>query len=376
MMKIGFAGRWDPRDKNSWSGTYYYSYQQLQKQYEVDVLLFKWTWLVRERLMLRRQFHKRIEGKNTAVEFLKAYAKYFSRQVENELKKKKFDLLFAPAAPQLIAYLQTPVPVVFLTDATFQQIQGYYQAWQNFAPSNISEGIEVDKKAFQQAAHNLLASEWCKSSAINDYGISEKKISVVPLGANLDHPPLFVEEKKREGVCRLLFLGVEWERKGGPLALETFRQLRKMGLHASLHIIGCTPPVDVSDKGITVIPYLNKNIPAEQEQLNAILQQTHFLLLPTRAECAGVVFCEASAYGIPSIATDTGGVKTYVRDGVNGYALPMNANGEVYAKEIYTLFENFDDYRSLSYTSRKLFEDELNWERWRERFTTIAQTLV
>lgn len=375
-MKIGFAGRWDPLDKNSWSGTYYYSYRQLQKEYEVDVLLFRWNWLLREQLLLRRQFHKRLEGKKTAVEFLKTYAKYFSKELDRELCKRKVELLFVPAAPQLIAYLQTPVPVIFLTDATFQQIQGYYQAWQNFAPSNIREGIEVDKRAFQRASYNLLASEWCKSSAIKDYGIPEKKISVVPFGANLDQPPLFAEEKKKENTCRLLFLGVEWERKGGPLALEAFRQLRRMGLSASLHIIGCTPPVDVCDEGITVIPYLNKNIPAEQERLNAILRQTHFLLLPTRAECAGVVFCEASAYGIPSLTTDTGGVTTYVRNGVNGYALPMEANGNAYAQKMYTLFNDFDNYRSLSYTSRQLFEEELNWERWREKFKAITQTLV
>src|SRR5689334_2513504 len=173
-MKIGFAGRWDPRDKNSWSGTYYYTYQQLQKQNEVSVFLFKWTWLVRERLMLRRQFHKRMEGKNTAVEFLKGYAKFFSRQLEAELRKTKVDLLFVPAAPQLIAYLNAPVPVVFLTDATFRQIQGYYHAWQNFAPSNIKEGIEVDSKAFARATHCMLASDWCRQSAINDYGISRE----------------------------------------------------------------------------------------------------------------------------------------------------------------------------------------------------------
>ena len=34
-MKVGFAGRWDPRDKRSWSGTYYYTYQEIKKHYEV-----------------------------------------------------------------------------------------------------------------------------------------------------------------------------------------------------------------------------------------------------------------------------------------------------------------------------------------------------
>ncbi|RYZ54054.1 MAG: hypothetical protein EOO14_14715, partial [Chitinophagaceae bacterium] len=166
-MKIGFAGRWDPRDKSAWSGTYYYTYQQLQKKHDVSIFLFRWTWLVREQLMLRRQFHKRLQGKHTSVEFLKSYAAYFSRQLENELKKNKVDLLYAPAAPQLIAFLKTQAPIIFMTDATFKQIQGYYGSWQNIAPSNIREGIEVDSRAFHNAAHSLVASDWCRQSAIS-----------------------------------------------------------------------------------------------------------------------------------------------------------------------------------------------------------------
>lgn len=375
-MKIGFAGRWDPRDKNAWSGTYYYTYHQLQKKHDVSIFLFRWTWLVREKMMLRRQYHKRLQNKKTSVEFLKSYAAYFSRQLENELKKTKVDLLYAPAAPQLIAYLKTPVPVIFMTDATFQQIQGYYDAWQNIAPSNISEGIEVDSRAFHNAAHAMVASDWCRQSAIRDYGVDPNKISVVPLGANLDHPPATAPEKENTGICRLLFLGVEWERKGGPIALEAFRQLRRLGVNAHLHIVGCRPLADVSDDGITVIPFLDKNKPEEQRQMVSILEQTHFLLLPTRAECAGVVFCEAAAYGIPSITTATGGVPTYVRDGINGYAMPYEANGAAYAEKIYSLFSDFDAYQALSDSSRKLYEDELNWDRWGERFLDIAQKVV
>jgi glycosyltransferase involved in cell wall biosynthesis len=375
-MKIGFAGRWDPLDKNSWSGIYNYSYQQLQKKHDVSIFLFRWTWLVRERLMLRRQFHKRLQGKNTSVEFLKSYAAFFSRQLENELKKSKVDLLYAPVAPQLIAYLKSPVPVIFMTDATFKQIQGYYGSWQNIAPANIREGIDVDSHAFHKAAHSMVASDWCRNSAINEYGIDESKVSVVLLGANLDCPPAAAPEKETNGICRLLFLGVEWERKGGPIALETFRQLRRMGVNAHLHIIGCQPLADVSDKGITVIPFLDKNKPEEQRQLVSILQQTHFLLLPTRAECAGVVFCEAAAYGIPSIATATGGVQNYVRDGINGYAMPYQDTGTAYAEKIYSLFNDSNGYQTLSRSSRKLFEDELNWDRWGEKFMDIARRVV
>lgn len=221
----------------------------------------------------------------------------------------------------------------------------------------------------------MLASDWCKQSAINDYGLSEEKISVVPLGANLDLIPAMEELNVDGNNCRLLLLAVEWQRKGGAIALETFYQLKKKGINATLHIIGCVPPVAINDTSVTVIPYLNKNKPDEFQQLHQILLQTDYLLLPTRAEAAGVVFCEASAYGIPTITTNTGGVTTYVRYGMNGFSLPPDAGAELYAEKIASLYNDITAYKSLCKSSRELYEQDLNWNAWGKQFQQIASSL-
>lgn len=375
-MKIGFAGRWSPLNKKSWSGTYYYSYQQLQKYATTEIFEFPFPSLLKNYLI---QFYKNPNkwflGKNTAVEFLKPYAKHYSRQLEKALLKHKVDLLFVPAAPQLIAYLDASLPIVFLTDATFQQIQGYYDTWQNFASSNIKQGVELDRRAFEKATHCMLASDWCRNSAIRDYKLTEQKISVAPLGANLDYIPAATEINYERSGCNLLFLGVEWKRKGGDIALQAFRVLKQNRIDVSLHIIGCTPPETVSEKGITVIPFLDKNKPADREQLHRILLSTDFLLLPTRAEAAGVVFCEASAYGIPSISTRTGGVPTYVRDHINGLLLPEAADGFGYADEILKLYANTRKMSELRKSSRSFYETSLNWDVWGNSFNNIIQKI-
>ncbi len=375
-LKIGFAGRWDPRDKKSWSGTYYYSYQQLQAFADVEIIHLTYPKWLREYLIsFYKNPQKWFYHRKTAVEFLKPYATYFSKQLEKEMIKRKVDLLYMPAAPQLLAYTELQVPTIFMTDATFFQIQGYYDTWQNFSPSNIRQGIELDQLAFQKATHCMLASKWCKQSAITDYGLSEEKISVVPLGANLDLIPEPGDLNFDRNSCRLLFLAVEWERKGGAIALETFYQLRQKGINATLHIIGCVPAVAINDAAITVIPYLNKNNPEEFQRLHQILLQTDYLLLPTRAEAAGVVFCEASAYGIPSITTNTGGVSTYVRDGVNGFALDLGAGAEAYVEKILSLYQDLASYKSLCISGRELYEQELNWNAWGQQFQQISSSL-
>lgn len=375
-MKIGFAGRWSPLEKNAWSGTYFYAYQAIKKNFDVQYFHYKWPWYIREQLILHKQFQK-LHNRKVAVEFLQGYARWFSKQLEKELRIMKPDILFVPGAPQLIAYCKTSVPIIYMADATFQQLQGYYDSFSNLAPYNIQQGIELDRNAFDNAAHCMLASDWAKQSAVNDYHIHEKKITVQPLGGNLDIIPAVSELKKEKNkICRLLFLGVEWERKGGQIALDTFYALQNKGMQVQLKIIGCQPPLHIKDKNVTVIPFLNKNIKEEAQQLYNILLQTDFLLLPTRAECAGVVFCEAGAFGIPSITTDTGGVRTYVQNGINGFTLPLSSGAGAYAEKILDLYTNDDSYRLLCANSRNEFETRLNWDAWGKSFCQIAEDLL
>ena len=374
-MKIGFAARYDPTDKKTWSGTSYFTLQQLKKYGEVNIFQYKLPKLLQEWLTTQKSINRRWFKKQTAVEFLKAYAKYFSKQLTNDLKKRPVDVLFVSASPQLIAYIETDIPVVYMTDATFQQIQGYYSYFSNLADYNRRQGVDLDKRAFQKASHCMLASDWNKNSAVIDYGIDASKISVVPCGANLDIIPAIHQiNLTATGNCNLLFLGVEWDRKGGDIALETFRHLKQNGINPRLHIIGCVPPHDLSgEQGITVIPFLDKNKEEDFKQLHAIFLQTDFLLLPTRAECAGVVFSEASAYGIPSITTDTGGVTTYIKNGINGYALPHSAKGDEYAARIQSILDDPARLEDLKKSSRTFYEASLAWDIWGQRFLEIAE---
>mgnify|MGYP001574913613 CR=1 FL=1 len=377
-MKIGFASRLNPLDKWSWSGTTYYSYQQIKKNYEVEIFNYKWTWRVREWLTMQKSLNRRLFKKNMAVEFLSSYAKFFCKQLQKDLEKRPVDVLFVSASSQLIAYLETDIPIVYMTDATFQQLQGYYPYFSNLPGYNTRQGIELDKRAFVKAAHCMLASEWNKNSAVNDYGIDASKISVIPCGANMDMIPAATElNMDAPGQCRLLFLGVEWDRKGGDIALETFCLLKQKGIDPHLHIIGCMPPHNLSsEKNVTVIPFLDKKNPEDFQQLHKIFLQTDFLLLPTRAECAGVVFSESSAYGIPSITTNTGGVSTYVKDGINGFALHFDAGADEYAKKIEQLVSDPAAIQSLKLSSRKYYEEKLNWDMWGKQFREIAERLV
>ncbi|WP_332125931.1 glycosyltransferase, partial [Escherichia coli] len=58
------------------------------------------------------------------------------------------------------------------------------------------------------------------------------------------------------------------------------------------------------------IDKINKNNVEEYQKFIDVLSNADILLLPTIAECYGMVFCEAAAYGLPVVATDTGGISS------------------------------------------------------------------
>ena len=175
---------------------------------------------------------------------------------------------------------------------------------------------------------------------------------------------------------KILFLAKEWQRKGGAIALDTLRNLEKMGVAAELTVCGVTPPSGESHPSMRVVPYLDKNIPADRDQFERILSESHLLLLPTRTECYGVVFCEANAYGLPVFATRAGGVPTIVEDGINGYLLPVEAEGRDFAEHIARASLNPETYRALIRGARERYEKVLNWDAWAQTVRkTIQDTL-
>ena len=375
-MKIAFLTSLDAQDKRSWSGTYYYMAQAIEKHVgdiiylgPVDNFIHK---VLKKGLRLIQPFFTLIKYKNSHSILLSVYyAQFFKRQ----LKDKDIDLILAPAASVEIAFLKTNIPVVYLSDTTFNQIINYYPEFSDLSSISRYEGSKIEKLAISKADVVMFPTKWAADSAIQDCGANPDKTHVIPLGANIEKaPPIECIEKrlKDRNKCTLLFLAKEWERKGGPLAVATYKNLLKKGLDVELIVCGCELPESYAGNGIIHISFLNKNNPAEYQQFQDILAKTNFLFLPTRAECYGMVFCEASAYGIPSITTATGGVTGVVTDGVNGFALDEKATAEEYSDLIYSNFTNEKKYASLVCSTREQYDKTLNWDVWGKKFSQIV----
>jgi glycosyltransferase involved in cell wall biosynthesis len=98
-----------------------------------------------------------------------------------------------------------------------------------------------------------------------------------------------------------LFVGQDWERKGGPDVLRAFDRLRTDIPTATLTIVGCKP----GPQPACGVRYVEK---VDLEELPAYLAAASVFCLPAHHEPAGIAYSEASAWGLAVVASTAGNI--------------------------------------------------------------------
>ena len=382
-MRIGFITSKQSNRQSQLSGAPYYMEKALEK-YCGQVFF-----IPPGRLSLAARFvgrwinliSKTITGKNYAYNHTILEAYLAGIHFTKTARELRLDAIFATRAATQIAFLKTNIPIIYTSDTTFKLMEGYYGYWSRLNKISLTEGNYIEKLAIQNSAQIFYPSSWPLRSATQDYKAASKQLSVIKSGANFDSidiPSLDqISSLRNLSSCHLLFIGVDWERKGGLIAVEALKHLLAANIPAKLTIVGCEPPSNLLNKRIMVIKKLNKSIPEEKKQLIRLYQQANFFLLPTRADTSGLVFSEASALGLPIITSDTGGVTSIVKQGINGYVLAYQDNGISYARRIKQLYTDQTRYKKLVQTTRQEYEKTLNWNTWGKNVhQLICKTLM
>ena len=361
-MKIAFVSSLNPYNRLNWSGTLYHMVQTLSKRHEVvwhgDGFLTGGFW------------YHRLSGRDEPY-CPEKYATAFSRILSAEINQGNYDLVILR---DNFLKLSIDIPIAFVGDVTFDQFRHYL----NIKEGNYRDLLEsVEQQMIDGVDLLLYSSEWARDGAINHYRSDSSKIHVVEFGANIPHPSDYQTEISMN-VCNLVFIGRNWEKKGGDKVLGAYKKLKSEGFPCTCTLIGSVPPdfSDNEDSDLTLIPFLDKSKPEDLERLCNILKTAHFLVLPTEFDAFGIVFCEASAYGVPSIAANVGGVSQPVREGKNGFLLPPDATAEDYAEKIKTVFADKENYLKLRQSSRHEYETRLNWDVWGEKVNQIFEETV
>ncbi|MGH7943758.1 MAG: glycosyltransferase family 4 protein [Opitutaceae bacterium] len=381
-MRIAFLASefLDPDTPRSWSGLPFFMRHAIESAGIETVTLSPVDTRQAERLV-RFLYWRWMRGRRYLKYCDHALLKSHARQYERGLAGIAVDAVFSPSTWPL-AYLETDLPTVFWTDACFAGLLDFYHSFTDIAPPSVTAGHVIEQLALDRCARALYSTDWAAGTTQRHYVIPESKVSVVPFGGNLLEPPSLQEATQmvRERPltpCRLLLVGVDWKRKGVDIAVDAVKALSAAGLDCRLTIVGCSPPAGRSLPAcVDVIPFISKVTSEDRQRLNEIYARSHFFVMPTRAEAFGVVFAEASAFGVPCLATAVGGLPSVVKNGVNGQLFPLNANGDDYADWILNLLKTPARYQEFALRAAQHAAAHLSWKVAGQQVATILKDVV
>jgi glycosyltransferase involved in cell wall biosynthesis len=210
--------------------------------------------------------------------------------------------------------------------------------------------INLERNIYSEASMVFTRSEAIRNSIINDYSCAAEKIECIYFApfTTTRHEIVGAEKYKRK---KILFVGIEWERKGGPQLVEAFKRVLEVIPDASLVIVGCTPSISLSNVEVVGL--------VEKEHLSFYYENATVFCLPTQREPFGIVFIEAMSYSLPVIGTNIGALPEFIHNGVNGYRVDVDDMGRLSA----LLIELLSDPPKCEQLGR------MGYSIYREKFT-------
>ncbi len=226
------------------------------------------------------------------------------------------------------------VPTVLSLDATpfnFDSLGRFYHHRPAGSGPLDRMKYRLSRRAFHAADHLVSWSDWARRSLIEDYGVEPSRITVLAPGAAREYFAIGSRRRSagaadREGrLVRLLFVGGDFARKGGPLLLDLMRgPLRD---RCELQIVSGD---DVRPQpGVTV----HRGVRPNSAELARLFETADVFVLPTMAECFAVAVMEAAAAALPVVTTDVGALREGVVDGETGF-LTQRADAHALARAL------------------------------------------
>ncbi|OUN99896.1 glycosyltransferase family 4 protein [Bacteroides clarus] len=371
-MKIAIITEYNPYDKFSRSGVVNSIYNQLLRFFDV-------IWINPAPQHGKRLFYYKILSKiiywlhkcNCKVtRHLPIITNLYAAEIKAKLPQDIDALFFFDSYH--FAKLNINKPIFFRNDSVFHQMINYY--YFNIPASFIKIEDKIEYEAMNRMTALFSPSQWVKNGVHKFYPGNESKVYVIPSGANIYTEPEYSSKQLDINHIKLLFIGYQAQRKRVGIAANCAYILnKKYKIKTTLTIIGRDVPIEIQNANfVNYIGPINKNKDNEYKKYIQELKNADFLIFPTQAECAGIIVCEANAYGIPTISCNTGGVSNYVIHGINGFLLDVKDNADKYAEHIISIVNN-GQYEMLSKQARELYLTKYNWNHWGNQVSKIIK---
>lgn len=313
-MKLIFACPWAKDKKKSWSGTHLGLYNALSDYF--DIVDYDTGYQHRTDLLARSfRIASRIFNKFRIRQVKYVWHKIIDKEAAKKINNTNIPVLCFDEHPYKLQnkqYIYLDLCYAYVKKVCEQKPDLYaVSGWEHMKRKELYALDKLSADFLPRAAGIFTMGNWLKYEISQDYSIPEEKIHVVGGGVNVD--PSQIDHSKKQG-NKVLFVGRDFKRKGGPLVIEAFQRVKVGMPKCELYVAGPTN----GDPNIEGIHWLGD---VSYVDLIQYFNMCDIFCMPSQFEAYGLVFGEALTYGLPCIGNDAYEMKYFIDEGVNGYLL-------------------------------------------------------
>jgi glycosyltransferase involved in cell wall biosynthesis len=281
-----------------------------------------------------------------------------SRTLTERLKEvdREFDITL-----QVLGWVDgQPRPYALYVDQTRLMAERGWPAWMPLGRRERSQILGREREMYERAFHLFTMGRDGLDSLVADYGVDPSRISVVGGGMSFENLPAPSELGPDPSI---LFVGKDFERKGGDCLVQAFKRVREELPEATLHIVGPTKRFDVP--GIVTWGRMSS-----RERLAELYRGVRAFCLPSHYEPYGLVLIEAMAHGVPCIGAQVESIPDILGHGDAGILVPPG-DSEQLADALLRLLTDDGLAGRLGAAGRRRVERELTWDHVAERMAPV-----
>jgi len=246
------------------------------------------------------------------------------------------------------------------------------------AMHSVLQSRIVDKvsRAYDHTIGSLIVkkSDVCVGLSVEVCTFLEHLGGTIPVRIPLGVHPAFTDKERRYSSGKVLaYVGRLIHAKGVQDLLYAFELVKQYIPEASLTIVGDgdyrSELEELADTGVTFLGEL------PQERVADVLATADVFVHPSYSEGQPSAVAEASAVGLPVIATDVGGTRELVEDGVTGY-LVKPRDARMLASRILYLLTDTDKARCMGRAGREKMLREYPWAAMVDSYDKLFRGVI
>jgi glycosyltransferase involved in cell wall biosynthesis len=222
----------------------------------------------------------------------------------------------------------------------------------------VRRAMEWERRLYDSTDVIFTMSAWLREIFVHSFDQSPAKVVVAGAGTDLALPPAALD---RDYVRpRFLFVGREWERKGGPELLRAWPAVRAARPDAELVVVGPSELPGALPDGVRFAGRIDRATTDGERAFTDAYRQATAFVLPSRFEPFGIVLLEAMAYGLACVAGTGCAMPEIVEDGVTG-RVADTADPAALAAALLTLADP-ETARRMGAAGRRRLEERFTWD--------------